>query len=413
MLIFGLFKKKHNKKNGAILKKMCPVLNSIEIVIAKKLNFVTQQEYYKTLKIKEKAKKSLRKSRIWNILSVLINVGIILMVVLTQYNNGPNMPFTELISRPIKWGFILLALLMPVVLILSRTIKTAFLIKKPTEKINFNLSYRTTAITKYYNDITPFASGGQPVQIFYLNKNGLDSNISASVPLINYIFWQLAYVIISLVVILSNTMFYAQNVVASSIIWISFAVNLSILIGIFIVAMSKRIVPIIVTNFLKFLTKIKIIRNYNKYFNKSMSAIIKCQKTIRYFASNFKTIILQISCAFVEIISINLVPYFIYLAFIPNPTLPAFEIITGAVLCQMISSVTPTPGGSGGAEFMFITLFGTAFESIGIIWPVLFWRFFTYYIFIFQGIIVTFTESIKNDMKQKHKIKSIKNTVKN
>ena len=62
------------------------------------------------------------------------------------------------------------------------------------------------------------------------------------------------------------------------------------------------------------------------------------------------------------------------------------NVITSMAICEMISSVMPLPGGSGGAEFSFISLFTAWFMLPGgkniIVWAMLIWRLFTYYFFI-------------------------------
>ncbi len=57
------------------------------------------------------------------------------------------------------------------------------------------------------------------------------------------------------------------------------------------------------------------------------------------------------------------------------------------IMIVMIVSLFPVPGGSGGAEYSFKTLFATFIPSSSkLVLGMLLWRLFTYYLGMFMGI---------------------------
>ena len=74
--------------------------------------------------------------------------------------------------------------------------------------------------------------------------------------------------------------------------------------------------------------------------------------------------------------------------FVPNPTVSYFTILILYNACELITMFIPLPGGSGVAELSFTTLFFAMFPETYIFWAMIFFRVFTYYIYIAQGMLV-------------------------
>jgi uncharacterized protein (TIRG00374 family) len=82
------------------------------------------------------------------------------------------------------------------------------------------------------------------------------------------------------------------------------------------------------------------------------------------------------------------IPYFILLAlgqFHAN----LFNVMSMHVMIVMITSIFPIPGGTGGAEYSFRTLFSTFLPNASqLVLGMLLWRFITYYVGMFSGVVM-------------------------
>ena len=83
--------------------------------------------------------------------------------------------------------------------------RTWLLILKATKISRPIISYKSTAICRYYDCITPFATGGQPFEIFYMNNRGVHGGIATSVPLTKAMFNNVAFIIVSIIVLIFNS----------------------------------------------------------------------------------------------------------------------------------------------------------------------------------------------------------------
>ena len=54
-------------------------------------------------------------------------------------------------------------------------------------------SFQLTMRTQFFNAVTPFATGGQPYQVYYLAKEGIKVSSSTSIILQNFIVYQIAF----------------------------------------------------------------------------------------------------------------------------------------------------------------------------------------------------------------------------
>ena len=79
------------------------------------------------------------------------------------------------------------------------------------KKINKDFKYlsalQLTLRTQFFNAVTPFATGGQPYQIYYLKKSGIEYAKSTTVVLQNFIVYQIALVLIGIIAVILNQIF--------------------------------------------------------------------------------------------------------------------------------------------------------------------------------------------------------------
>lgn len=51
-------------------------------------------------------------------------------------------------------------------------------------------SFKVAVIGQYYNAVTPFASGGQPAQVYYMAKMGVSGGSASSILIIKFLVYQ-------------------------------------------------------------------------------------------------------------------------------------------------------------------------------------------------------------------------------
>ncbi len=246
-------------------------------------------------------------------------------------------------------------------------------------------SIKVAMLGQLFNNITPFASGGQPIQAYELTKTGKRVSDSLSAMAIKFIVTQTALVVSTLTVVLLEFDFFAR--LMQNYIWIAivgFIVNILAIIVVILAGIKKRVITVITTPIIKFLGKIKIIKNPEK-------TIEKLDKSIDNFGEQFKVIksekvmvLKMFFTAVVQSFSYYSMTYMVYRAF-GNNGISFLQIIPAQAFLLLIMTFIPTPGSGLGAEGGFYLLFNSIFKEGTINLSILFWRLYTFYLPILVG----------------------------
>lgn len=259
-------------------------------------------------------------------------------------------------------------------------------------KIKLSDSFNIANCAHFYNGITPFASGGQPFQMYYYSKVKVDPNVSASVVMMNFIIHQLVLTALSIIALVFyfNELIVNTNMGFRIAIIVGFSIN-SIILGLLItIAVSKK-VKVFFLWIVGTFYKIKPLRNRRE------TAIYKADSFFMNFQTGFKEIfrhfgVLWITVLFkvISFIAYFIIPFFIFKALGINVGVEKIPfIIWMTAFAFVIMSFMPTPGASGGAEWafneVFISLAGMT-QAIALS-AILLWRFLTYYLVMILGAI--------------------------
>ena len=347
-----------------------------------------------------------------SLIFVIINIIILGIVLYTSLSGDDGLSLTEALEL-IKWPFLGIALAMLVLSLIIDASKFVLLIYQSTRRFRPFLAFKTMALGRYYDNITPSSTGGQPFQIYYLNKRGIKGEVATSVPLMKYICWQIGFVITSFIFLMLNYKYLmTQNSLIVTLAWVGFGMNALLLVAVLLLSTSKKIGPAVIVWFLKLLNRMKLIKNYRATFSKTMRFVVSYQRCMREFTSNIFYFLLQILLAGAEIICNASIAYFVYLAFIQDDPASFSLVISITLLCNLAVCFIPVPGQAGAAEISFISVYGNLFTSIGHkvgSIAVVFYRLFTYYSMLLLGIgVILYDFFIGNKRAEKYRKRKIK-----
>ncbi len=293
--------------------------------------------------------------------------------------------------------FILLALLFMGIYGIFRCLSLHTMIKHYDKNFSFIKTIRNALITVFFNGTTPFATGGQPVQIYYLKKEGLKLEDSIAVVLQNFVVYQFVLILFGAFAIILNNVFNLFNNVTllSQLTVLGFLINFVVMIALLLISYTHKLDNFIVSKVIDILHKLKIIKNEHrlkkrvqkKVYNLYNSACeLKKHKTIyiKCFVYNFLAFIFLYTIPYILILS---VPEEVNMSYIAS--------FVGIAYVMLIGSFVPIPGGSGGLEFAFVKFFGSYIINYVTATLVIIWRFITYYFGMIFGFIAIGTHNIK------------------
>lgn len=296
------------------------------------------------------------------------------------------------------------------VMIFLDSMKYFVILHATSGKKYFGTSLKTSLLGKYYDNITPFASGGQPFQIHYLHKKGFSGGESTAVIFIKFCFNILIWLAICLCLMVFNRgaldVYVAEDTQRRLFVvlgWIGFAINCSIPVVIIAFAVFPKLMETLTRWFLALGYKLKIVKSRD-------AVVIKAKRIAKDFRAAFvimthkplHAVGLALICVCEQFLSIML-PYLVVVAMAgatiePNVQL-MFAIMTMNVYVSMSVTAVPTPGNSGALETAFSLVLTSVAEGV-LFWTVFGWRFLSYYSFILIGLCIFIADFIRKKAKR-------------
>ena len=254
-----------------------------------------------------------------------------------------------------------------------------------------SFTYKSAVIlllrTQFVNAITPFATGGQPYQVYYLNKEGVRSSTSTSIILENFIVYQIALVLLGIIAMLCNFLFhiFPHNDILTHLITLGFVINTLVIIVSFVVAFGKKINKKLVNIAITILTKLKKIKNKEEKLAQWNESITNFHNSAKVLMNDKKLFFSMIFVNLVALSILYMIPVFVlYAAGDFSSVSVPLAVITSAYV-MLIGSFVPIPGGTGGLEYGFVKFYGFFINGSLLSATMLIWRFITYYFGLIVG----------------------------
>ncbi len=272
-------------------------------------------------------------------------------------------------------------------------------------KINYkNLklrdSLKTAMIGLLYSALTPFAIGGQPMQVFEMSKKDINTGDATSIITIKSILYQMMLTVFSIVALFFvGSIFHEKIKFFAFFVVLGLIMNLLFIAFIVLVAVNKNLSQKIVKGTIYFFHKIKIIKNPEQKFLSLQEQIENFHKSMYLLSNNYKEQSLCCVLTIVELSFYYLITYMIYRSFGYSEA-SFIVIISAQSIIMMVTAFVPLPGGSGAAEGSFYLLFSMFFKKEILLSAVFIWRFITYYSCIIVGGIVAFFDMFRAKPEQ-------------
>lgn len=254
-------------------------------------------------------------------------------------------------------------------------------------KYSFFKCVRTSMMGQLFNCITPFSSGGQPMQLYQMNKSGVSVGKASCALLTKFIIYQSMLTAYAVAVIFIKLKFFVAEISGFVLFaLIGFIVNVVVMFLIVSIGFFPKIIKKMVNTVILLLHKIKIVKDTNNAVNKAGVQIDEFYENFTHIRKNLAKFILPSLLTVVQLTAFFTVPYFVCLSLSVTGA-QYITVVCAAALVLMFSSFVPLPGGAGGAEGGFYLLFGIFFHQVGIIAvAIVLWRVLTFYLPIVVGM---------------------------
>ena len=275
---------------------------------------------------------------------------------------------------------------------LAETINMHIPLKKiyPTQK--FTNSIKITMIGQLFNNLTPFSTGGQVMQVYEMGKSGKRTSDTLSILSMKFLVQQITMMIFTVLVLITQFKHF-QDLFSQYLVIGIIGVSINIVLLVFLISAgtNKEVILKIARPLIRLISKIRI--GKFRFIKDADSKIEKFEKSVENYNEQFKMMhthkkmVAKMAIAgFIQAITYYAITFAVYKTF-GNSGSNFWEIVTRQTFLVLLVSVVPTPGAGLGAEGGFLLIFGPIFKEGTINLSILFWRIYTFYLPILIGAL--------------------------
>lgn len=260
-------------------------------------------------------------------------------------------------------------------------------IKLNNENVSLKRCLQINFIILFFHGITPFAGGGQPMEIYYLHNEKIRFTKATNITLQNFIIYQISFVFVSVLALLYNSYFdmFPSDHLIKKLVILGFAINILVLIFTFILSFGKKISAFLCDKIIRIGSDMKIIKDEMKTRDKIKDYLDSFYNNALELSKHKKRVLQLILVDILAIFILYSMPFFIARGF--GLDLNIIQVVVTTAYVMTIGSFVPVPGGTGGIEYGFVFFFSYLTRGSVVSAVMLIWRFVSYYLGMIIGAI--------------------------
>ena len=253
------------------------------------------------------------------------------------------------------------------------------------KKISLIEAIKHNLIAQFFNGITPFSTGGQPMEVYMITEHDIPLSRATNQTVQSFIFYQIALVICGVLAVLYNFIFHVfpKTKLLKHLVLLGFSINIAVAIVLILVSYSKIVTQKIGNLIIKISKKLKMKVSEEKI-----------QKTLTEYYEGFQELkkrkglfVIGIFLNIISLLSLYMVPLLILYSMKDFNSINVLETITASAYVYVVGAFVPIPGASGGIEYGFTQFFGNFISAEKLSATLILWRFITYFVGIIVGAV--------------------------
>ena len=300
------------------------------------------------------------------ILSIAFMIALVVATVIIlaiKYDFGEIM---EVIGS-VNYLFLVLGVLMIFIYIFFEGVAMKTLLKTIDLNVGLWPNIEYSAIDYYFCAVTPSATGGQPMVMYYMKKDGISITHTTIILLMNTALFKIVLILLSLLSLILYPNIVGTRPLMIVLFSLGCALNVFIVVMCFLGAFKRKAVQRLGEKFIRLLHKMRIVKNLDLVlvlFNNKMDEYERAAKLIRAHKKKFFCAFLA---NFLQRMAFFSVAFFVYLAFLKAyPEIGGhsyWELLAVQVIIAMSVDSLPFPGGVGISEILYISSYGLIYGT--------------------------------------------------
>lgn len=216
----------------------------------------------------------------------------------------------------------------------------------------------------FFSCITPSASGGQPMQIYYMKKEKISIPVSTVILMIVTITYKLVLVVIGVGIAIFGRGFlhkYLEGILP--VFYLGLALNIFCITFMTILVFHPLLAKAILVKGMKLLERLHLMKKKEGRLKKLEDSMDTYRNTAAYLKNNPFVIVKVIGITFIQRMALFAVTWFVYQAFGLHGT-GFWEILFLQAVISVSVDMLPLPGGMGISETLFLNIFSPVFGGL-------------------------------------------------
>ena len=216
----------------------------------------------------------------------------------------------------------------------------------------------------FFSCITPSASGGQPMQIYYMKKEKISIPVSTVILMIVTITYKLVLVVIGIGIAIFGRGFlhkYLEGILP--VFYLGLALNIFCVTFMTILVFHPLLAKAIMVKGMKLLERLHLVKKKDGLLKKLEDSMDTYRNTAAYLKNNPFVIVKVIGITFIQRMALFAVTWFVYQAFGLHGT-GFWEILFLQAVISVSVDMLPLPGGMGISETLFLNIFSPVFGGL-------------------------------------------------
>ncbi len=286
--------------------------------------------------------------------------------------------------------FLLVCFVLVIFFVCSESVIIKYLLSTVNIKVPLFNCIRYSFVGFFYSCITPSASGGQPMQIFYMRRQNID--IPTATIILMLVTIEYKFVLVATGVGLA---IFGQGLISTLDAEVVFFLYLGIALNVFCVAFMSLLVflpdtaKFLIVKGYEFLKRIHVLKEKNNRAERLDKSMDKYKDASKYLKANKKAVFNTTLITFLQRFFLFFITYVVYVAMGYSE-----EDWLTITLLQAIVSVSvdmlPLPGGMGISERLYLLIFAPIFGGVATATAsMMVSRGFSYYVLVVVSAIIS------------------------
>lgn len=288
--------------------------------------------------------------------------------------------------------FIFIAILFYIIYLLLKALVNYLWVGEP-DKLNLTDAFVHLIITQFFNGITPFSTGGQPMEIYMLKQHGIKTTKATNIIMQNFIVYQVALVIFGIFAVSYNTTtgILQNNNFLKNLLVLGFAINAFVAIFLFFIATSQKFTKWSMKIIINICNKLHFVKDKEKTIEKWEERLVDFHQYTKEIKNKKGLFILGVILNLLSLSCYYIIPLFLTYSLNDFSSLGPIACLVASAYVLIIGAFVPIPGATGGIEYGFLQMFGNFLPGSELSAIMIIWRFITYYFgMIVGGILFNF-----------------------